>query len=38
MARLFTFSNERTTSETFFCQSRHIFNIQNLRSRTVDAL
>jgi hypothetical protein len=31
--RLFAFYNERTTIEAFFAQSRHVYNIQNLRSR-----
>jgi Transposase DDE domain group 1 len=35
---LFAFYNERTTIEAFFCQSRHVYNIQNLRSRKFHAI
>ncbi len=38
VARLFTFYNERTTIEAFFAQSRHVHNIQNLRSRRFHAI
>ncbi len=34
----FTFYNERQTIEAFFAQSRHIYNIQNLRSRKFNAI
>jgi len=36
--RCFTFYNERQTIEAFFAQSRHIYNIQNLRSRKFNAI
>lgn len=36
--RCFTFYNERQTIESFFAQSRHIYNIQNLRSRKFNAI
>jgi Transposase DDE domain len=38
IARLFAFYNERTTIEAFFAQSRHVHNIQNLRSRKFQAI
>lgn len=38
IGRLFTFYNERTTIEAFFAQSRHVYNIQNLRSRQFTAI
>lgn len=38
LARLFAFYNERTTIEAFFAQSRHVHNIQNLRSRKFHAI
>ena len=38
VARVFTFYNERTTIEAFFAQSRHVYNIQNLRSRKFMAI
>jgi hypothetical protein len=38
VARLFAFYNERTTIEAFFAQSRHVHNIQNLRSRQFHAI
>ncbi len=38
VARLFAFYNARTTIEAFFAQSRHIHNIQNLRSRKFHAI
>ena len=38
VARLFAFYNERTTIEAFFAQSRHVHNIQNLRSRKFHAI
>jgi len=33
-----TLYHERTTIEAFFCQSRHVYNIQNLRSRKFTAI
>lgn len=33
VGRLFTFYNERVTIEAFFAAARHVYNIQNLRSR-----
>jgi len=36
--RCFTFYNQRQTIESFFAQSRHIYNIQNLRSRQFNAI
>lgn len=33
LGRLFTFYNARTTIEAFFAAARHVYNIQNLRSR-----
>jgi hypothetical protein len=36
--RCFTFYNERQTIEAFFAQSRHVYNIQNLRSRKFNAI
>lgn len=36
--RCFTFYNERQTIEAFFAQSRHIYHIQNLRSRKFNAI
>jgi Transposase DDE domain group 1 len=36
--RLFHFYNERQTIEAFFCQSRHVFHIQTLRSRQFNAI
>jgi len=36
--RCFTFYNERQTIEAFFAQSRHVYNIQNLRSRHFQAI
>lgn len=36
--RCFAFYNERQTIEAFFAQSRHIYNIQNLRSRQFNAI
>ena len=36
--RCFAFYNERQTIESFFAQSRHIYNIQNLRSRKFYAI
>jgi hypothetical protein len=36
--RCFTFYNERQTIEAFFAGSRHIYNIQNLRSRKFNAI
>jgi len=35
---LFDFYNQRTTIEAFFAQSRHVFNIQSMRSRTFNAI
>ena len=36
--RYFTFYNKRQTIEAFFAQSRHVYNIQNLRSRKFHAM
>lgn len=36
--RCFHFYNERQTIESLFAQSRHIYNIQNLRSRKFNAI
>ena len=36
--RCFSFYNERQTIEAFFGQSRHVYNIQNLRSRKFYAI
>ena len=36
--RCFTFYNQRQTIEAFFAQSRHLYNIQNLRSRQFNAI
>jgi hypothetical protein len=36
--RCFSFYNERQTIEAFFGQSRHVYNIQNLRSRKFCAI
>jgi hypothetical protein len=36
--RCFTFYNQRQTIEAFFAQSRHVYNIQNLRSRKFNAI
>jgi hypothetical protein len=36
--RCFIFYNERQTVEAFFAQSRHVYNIQNLRSRKFSAI
>ncbi len=36
--RCFSFYNERQTVEAFFAQSRHVYNIQNLRSRKFNAI
>jgi hypothetical protein len=38
VAGAFTFYNERTTIEAFFAQSRHVFNIQSMRSRQFTAI
>jgi hypothetical protein len=38
IARAFAFYNERTTIEAFFAQSRHVFNIQSMRSRQFNAI
>ena len=38
VGRLFAFYNERTTIEAFICASRHVYNIQNLRSRKFAAI
>lgn len=38
LQRCFTFYNERQTIEAFFAQSRHVYNIQNLRSRKFNAI
>lgn len=34
----FTFYNQRSTIEAFFAQSRHVFNIQSMRSRQFTAI
>lgn len=36
--RCFEFYNERQTIEAFFAQSRHVYNIQNMRSRQFNAI
>ncbi len=36
--RCFIFYNERQTIEAFFAQARHVYNIQNLRSRKFNAI
>src|SRR5579859_783842 len=36
--RSFEFYNERTTIEAFFAASRHVFNIQSMRSRKFNAI
>jgi hypothetical protein len=38
LGRLFTFYNERTTIEAFFAAARHVYNVQNLRSRKFHAI
>jgi hypothetical protein len=38
LGRLFAFYNERTTIEAFFAAARHVYNIQNLRSRQFHAI
>ena len=38
VGRLFAFYNERTTIEAFIAASRHVYNIQNLRSRRFHAI
>ena len=38
IAGAFAFYNERTTIEAFFAQSRHVFNIQSMRSRQFKAI
>jgi hypothetical protein len=38
VSRLFAFYNERTTIEAFIAASRHVYNIQNLRSRKLHAI
>jgi hypothetical protein len=38
LIRAFAFYNERTTIEAFFASSRHVFNIQSMRSRRFDAI
>ncbi len=38
VGQLFAFYNERTTIEAFFSASRHVYNIQNLRSRKFQAI
>ena len=38
VGRLFAFYNERTTIEAFIAASRHVYNIQNLRSRKFMAI
>ena len=37
-SQLFALYNDRATIEAFFCQSRHVYNIQNLRSRKFHAI
>ncbi len=36
--QLFALYNDRATIEAFFCASRHVYNIQNMRSRTFHAI
>ena len=38
VGQLFAFYNERTTIEAFISASRHVYNIQNLRSRKFHAI
>jgi hypothetical protein len=38
VTQLFALYNERTTIEAFFCASRHVYNIRNLRSRKFTAI
>lgn len=38
LIRAFEFYNERTTIEAFFAASRHVFNIQSMRSRKFNAI
>src|SRR5256714_5773964 len=38
VGRLFAYYNERTTIEAFIAASRHVYNIQNLRSRKFHAI
>ncbi len=38
VSRAFHFYNERTTIEAFFATSRHVFNIQSMRSRQFNAI
>jgi hypothetical protein len=38
VCRAFAFYNERTTVEAFFAASRHVFNIQSMRSRKFNAI
>ena len=38
LGRLFVFYNARTTVEAFFAAARHVYNIQNLRSRKFHAI
>jgi hypothetical protein len=38
VGHVFALYHERTTIEAFFCQSRHVYNIQNLRSRKFTAI
>ncbi len=35
---MFALYNDRATIEAFFCYSRHVYNIQNRRSRTFHAI
>ena len=38
LGQLFALYNERATIEAFFCASRHVYNIQNMRSRKFHAI
>ncbi len=38
LGQLFALYNDRATIEAFFCQSRHVYNIQNMRSRKFHAI
>jgi len=38
LGQLFALYNERATIEAFFCHSRHVYNIKNMRSRKFHAI
>ncbi len=38
LGQLFALYNDRAIIEAFFCASRHVYNIQNMRSRTFHAI